>query len=251
MTKKQTSSERSKQKTQGNQIISITNPAIFAQRQPSLASLADLDHESTTPTESKPSSSSTQKENKEPSIAVTTRLSLQQQQQQQKETKGDDLWSWIMATHTAVLPRSDSYLDPKQQQQQLLELDGAQGEQKKQAKSSGYETQRLKSLSLRGRDWVTLSALTVATMSVRLWRMDASPAEVALDEAHAGKYVDGYLKKEFTYDIHPPLGKLLLAGIIRYIDSEMLARLQGAFVDLLDIVKEQEEVEKYRKKRKW
>ncbi|KAF9907773.1 hypothetical protein EC991_010643 [Linnemannia zychae] len=245
MTKKHNSSKKSKQKTQNNQNVSITDPAVFvaqdvpastttttttttiitselhrstsfASSHASLASLADLDHEPTTP-EVKPSSVSAQKKSKKHSPAVSANTS-RQQKQQQKETEGDDLWSWLTATHTAVPPRSDSYLDPKQQP--LQDLDGTQ----KQTTSSWYETRRLESLSLRGRDWVILSALTAATIYVRLWRMDASPAEVVLDEAHVGKYVNGYLKKEFTYDIHPPLGKLLFAGI-----SKQAGQYDGSF----------------------
>ncbi|KAG0262492.1 hypothetical protein BGZ95_004011 [Linnemannia exigua] len=249
MTKKNNSSKKSKQKTPGNQNVSITNPAVFAAQDgpttaavvsnnpstsssngivprsssfasshASLSSLADLDHdERATTTTLKPSSSAAQKKNKGFSLAKARQQHLHQQQKK-KETEGDDLWSWITATYNA----SGSNLDPRQQQQ---ELDGSQEEEeKKQAKSSWYETRRLESQSLSSRDWVALSVLTVATMSVRLWRMDASPGEVMLDEAHVGKYVNGYLNKEFTYDVHPPLGKMLLAGI-----SSWAGQYDGSF----------------------
>ncbi|KAG0378220.1 hypothetical protein BGX24_004480 [Mortierella sp. AD032] len=249
MTKKNNSSKKSKQKTPGNQTVSITDPAVFAaQDEPttaavvnddqnitnsnsgfprstsfassyaSLSLLADLDNveptTTTTPKTAKTSSSSAAKMKNKTSSPIES----QQQPQKMKEAEGDDLWSWITATYNT----SGSNLEHKQQQK---ELNGAQEEEeKKQAKSSWNETRRLESQSLGGRDWVALSALTVATMSVRLWRMDASPGEVVLEEAYVGKYVNGYLNKEFTYDIHPPLGKLLLAGI-----SSWAGQYDGSF----------------------
>lgn len=44
------------------------------------------------------------------------------------------------------------------------------------------------------------------------------------DEAHVGKYVNAYLTKQFTFDTHPPLGKMLLAGI-----SKIGANYSGMF----------------------
>jgi len=38
----------------------------------------------------------------------------------------------------------------------------------------------------------------------------AQPSEVVFDEVHYGKYINGYLTGEFFYNIHPPLGTLLL-----------------------------------------
>jgi len=38
------------------------------------------------------------------------------------------------------------------------------------------------------------------------------PAEVVFDEVHYGKYINGYLTGEFFYNIHPPLGTLLLTA---------------------------------------
>ena len=37
------------------------------------------------------------------------------------------------------------------------------------------------------------------------------PREVVFDEYHFGKFVNGYIKGEYFFDIHPPLGKLVLA----------------------------------------
>ncbi|KAF9979386.1 hypothetical protein BGZ75_009760 [Mortierella antarctica] len=88
--------------------------------------------------------------------------------------------------------------------------------------SSGHEkTQRVP--GLQGRDWAAIGVLTFTAMAVRLWEIE-TPNQVVLDEAHVGKYVNGYLTKQFNFDTHPPLGKMLLAGI-----SKIAGHYSGTF----------------------
>jgi len=58
--------------------------------------------------------------------------------------------------------------------------------------------------------WV-LPLLIVVLGLVRNFLWIAQPAEVVFDEVHFGKFLNAYLKGEYYFDIHPPLGKLLLA----------------------------------------
>ncbi|KAF9334318.1 hypothetical protein BG006_002345 [Podila minutissima] len=89
--------------------------------------------------------------------------------------------------------------------------------EKKNAKYSWDRAKMPQAPDLTGRDWAALSALTVATLGVRLWRI-SWPDEVVLDEVHMGRHINGYIKNEFTFDPHPPLGKLLLAGVSFFAD---------------------------------
>lgn len=41
------------------------------------------------------------------------------------------------------------------------------------------------------------------------------PAETVFDEVHFGKFISGYFTGEYYFDIHPPLGKLLIAGVAK------------------------------------
>ncbi|KAF9111397.1 hypothetical protein BGX27_004973 [Mortierella sp. AM989] len=67
-------------------------------------------------------------------------------------------------------------------------------------------------ISMTSHDWVALSVLTVTTLGVRFWRI-SWPDEVVLDESHIGRLINAYVKNEYALDAHPPLGKLILAGI--------------------------------------
>lgn len=44
------------------------------------------------------------------------------------------------------------------------------------------------------------------------------PNETVFDEVHFGKFVSGYYTGEYFFDIHPPLGKLMIAGFAKAFD---------------------------------
>ena len=39
------------------------------------------------------------------------------------------------------------------------------------------------------------------------------PNQTVFDEVHFGKFISGYFTGQYFFDIHPPLGKLLLSGV--------------------------------------
>ncbi|CAM0139367.1 unnamed protein product [Umbelopsis sp. WA50703] len=60
-------------------------------------------------------------------------------------------------------------------------------------------------------DFVAVVAVTAWTGFIRLWRI-SQPDGVAFDEVHFGKFAAKYINRTFFIDVHPPLGKLLIAG---------------------------------------
>lgn len=52
--------------------------------------------------------------------------------------------------------------------------------------------------------------LTITAMATRFWLLGL-PRAVVFDELHFAKFASLYMKKIFFFDVHPPLGKMLLA----------------------------------------
>ncbi len=53
--------------------------------------------------------------------------------------------------------------------------------------------------------------LILLTLLTRFWNL-SSPSEVVFDEVHFGKFIAAYSSHEYYFDIHPPLGKMIIAG---------------------------------------
>ncbi|KAI8055032.1 mannosyltransferase PMTI [Syncephalis plumigaleata] len=72
-------------------------------------------------------------------------------------------------------------------------------------------------------DYIALAIVTLLAFITRLYKL-AIPAEVVFDEVHFGKFASYYLRGTYFFDVHPPLGKMLLAGV------GWLAGYDGAFL---------------------
>lgn len=78
-----------------------------------------------------------------------------------------------------------------------------------------YPDTAQKGIVLEHEEWVWAGAYTLLSMITRFWRIGAANY-VVWDEAHFGKFGTHYINRDFYFDVHPPLGKMLvgLAGLL-------------------------------------
>lgn len=78
-----------------------------------------------------------------------------------------------------------------------------------------YPDTAQKGIVLENEEWVWAAVYTLLSMITRFWRIGAANY-VVWDEAHFGKFGTHYINRDFYFDVHPPLGKMLvgLAGLL-------------------------------------
>ncbi|KAJ1657569.1 hypothetical protein IWQ61_003048 [Dispira simplex] len=59
---------------------------------------------------------------------------------------------------------------------------------------------------------IIIAVLTVVGAYYRLWQL-SNPSQVVFDEVHFGKFAGHYINRTFFFDVHPPLAKLMFAGM--------------------------------------
>ncbi|KAF9920210.1 hypothetical protein FBU30_009989 [Linnemannia zychae] len=99
-----------------------------------------------------------------------------------------------------LLPSTDPYDDDYDDQ----DLNEDEKWKKRQLIKKGWE-------SGKGQG-ILLTILVIIAVFVRIWKL-AIPSAVVSDEQHFGGFAADYLRGEFFMDIHPPLGKMLFAGV--------------------------------------
>jgi len=65
--------------------------------------------------------------------------------------------------------------------------------------------------------WTVFTLIVIATAATRFYQLN-EPAHVCWDEAHFGKFAGYYINRTFFFDVHPPLGKMLI-GLFGYLDG--------------------------------
>ena len=68
--------------------------------------------------------------------------------------------------------------------------------------------------SMRTGDVVCIVLVTFISLVTRIWLL-WKPEQVVFDEVHFGNFTNWYIERSFFFDIHPPLAKLLMAGVAK------------------------------------
>lgn len=76
--------------------------------------------------------------------------------------------------------------------------------------------------------WALVALVTLLSFATRFHRLD-QPAHICWDETHFGKMGSYYINRTFFFDVHPPLGKMLigLAGYLSGYDGTFLFQKPG------------------------
>ncbi|KAI9298186.1 glycosyltransferase family 39 protein [Neoconidiobolus thromboides FSU 785] len=66
--------------------------------------------------------------------------------------------------------------------------------------------------SMSKRDWYLVGLIGIVGLLVRFFRI-SQPASVVFDEVHFGGFAAKYIKRDYFFDVHPPLAKLMIAAV--------------------------------------
>ncbi|KAI5451339.1 Dolichyl-phosphate-mannose--protein mannosyltransferase 4 [Naganishia albida] len=58
--------------------------------------------------------------------------------------------------------------------------------------------------------WIIAGVVTLLALVMRFWKIE-HPAQVVFDEVHFGAFAGQYIRREYYFDVHPPLAKMLNA----------------------------------------
>ncbi|KAF9206142.1 hypothetical protein BGZ59_000108 [Podila verticillata] len=109
---------------------------------------------------------------------------------------------------------ASSKLSGEKKKDEDLGQDDETESEKKLAKHSWDMAKVYRAYDMTGKDWTVLGTVTILSLSVRMWHINVLD-RVILGEGHMGNYINSYLKKEYSFDVHPPLGKLVLTEIAK------------------------------------
>lgn len=65
--------------------------------------------------------------------------------------------------------------------------------------------------------WTLFGLILITTAATRFYKLD-QPDHICWDETHFGKFGGYYINRTFFFDVHPPLGKMLI-GLFGYLDG--------------------------------
>ena len=78
-----------------------------------------------------------------------------------------------------------------------------------------FPARNTKKLQLNTSDSVAIIFFMAIGMMSRFFRIQF-PSDVVFDEVHFGNFTNYYIRGEYFHDIHPPLAKLIMAGVAKY-----------------------------------